>query len=530
MRIPNATVLVVLGALFQGVPRALGTITPVSDQCRVLLRIRDAFAGSAVEAKARIERREADWRITSLTLSGEDLQDSDLSRVSRLISLDSVRLESRSQVPTRGIRALAALPRLRRLGLSGPLTEGLIEAVCDLNRLEDLNLAGVAGENGEGGIDERGLVRLRTMRGLRRLSLTGVALTDWSLDHILPEGALEELDLGYSDFVTHAGLANLKRLKDLRAVRITVVDEAGLRALKDLPHLDRLAFGEYGSSARRADLSVIKGVRWLSIYGISGFANGDGENVPLPENLERLEVSIQTARMLNLKSSRHIADLRLDLGPALIRDGKRVDLGWLNSLPELRELTLIAPIDSDMNSIAGLTSLSALTLRISCMGGIGNEGARAAARLARLESLTIDGGGEVTEEGIRAVCKLPELRRLELSGFPRVTDGRLTVLRDLGRLRSLKLALSCDFHRGATSPVFRNLKTLGELEELSLGGRLTDEDLDGLTTLRNLRELDLTRAIGFTDRGLALLMAALPNLRVVEFSVRRARVADQGKK
>jgi hypothetical protein len=244
--------------------------------------------------------------------------------------------------------------------------------------------------------------------------------------------------------------------------------------------------------------------------------------------LLRVDVWSKDVANLDVQLSTHIEHLQIDVSGGHMAFGRRertpLDTAWLASLRELREITLIDPVERDVKAIAGLTSLRALTLETLEWSGVEDEGMRLLAPLRQLESLTMvdycrgEGGNEPIDEGLDVLVKLPALRRLSLSGFPKVTAKGLDNVWKLTQLRTLRLDLFPDSSALVSDEALTHISAMRELEELSIGrsgGTITDKGLRTLVSLKTLRRLELGKIEGYSEEALASLMTDLPNLEEV---------------
>ena len=113
-----------------------------------------------------------------------------------------------------------------------------------------------------------------------------------------------------------AGVADLKGLRNLCFLEIYKVGPSDLLALKDLPRLEHLEIGEFGPGPWKADLSVLRGLRWLDITYADGEIPGQGR---LPADLRRLDMPCRAAAQLDLQSAEQISELHLYIGRACRR-------------------------------------------------------------------------------------------------------------------------------------------------------------------------------------------------------------------
>lgn len=138
--------------------------------------------------------------------------------------------------------------------------------------------------------------------------------------------------------------------------------------------------------------------------------------------------------------------------------------------------------------------------------------------LSKLRKLEIDFFTKLTDKGMPVIGELKELRSLYLRAGPGITSAGLAHVWKLRNVRCLSLAPLRKAADGSANSVLMQLSTLPDLEELSLGGPLTDEELKQLAELKKLRRLNLQHNSGYTDQGLAALMMALPQLDSVKFA------------
>lgn len=128
----------------------------------------------------------------------------------------------------------------------------------------------------------------------------------------------------------------------------------------------------------------------------------------------------------------------------------------------------------------------------------------------RMKSLFID---HLDDSGLRVICDIcPELEEFMLGGR-RITPGALEKLQKLKKLRYLNVE-GCDWLDDRS---IIEIGKLEALEELHIGsdiddrGVITDEDLERLGNLSNLKKLSLYGCDGMTRAGLSAFKQKLPN-------------------
>lgn len=192
-------------------------------------------------------------------------------------------------------------------------------------------------------------------------------------------------------------------------------------------------------------------------------------------------------------------------------DWENADMSWLLKLPNLRHLTLSRAIGADVEEIAGLENLRSLVLKSEC-SIYRDDSFLKLKRLSQLEVLESE-SPLITEKGLAVLENFANLERLSIH----LTESSLAGLENiltLKRLRSIHLWLPPEL-RDDLDGMFKKLAALENLEEISIPGRVTDEGLKNLHSLKKLRRLDLSRNSGYTDVGLANLMSTMPSLQEV---------------
>ncbi|MFZ5831803.1 MAG: hypothetical protein ACOY3P_17080 [Planctomycetota bacterium] len=529
------------------------------DVGEILRQSREVLAEREGTIDLEIERRDGKWLLVGYQLSRPG--DADVERLARLKTIESLTIHRERQVTGDGLRKLALLPHLKRLVVDWSLTEEDLQILSHAPRLIELNLGtwdhrtALADKGlphltnlrrldvGGRGLSDRSLKYLAQLPNLDSLDLERTAdITDAGVAELRSLANLQELNLGWNQKITDAGVRHLRGNQNLQSLSLEQLGAVGIAALKDLPQLEHLEIGDFAPGRESTDLSALVHLKRVSIGGPFPDDEQDIDLRPirLPAGLRRLDIGWPLGPRLQPDSVKQIEHVQVDVNRFHneLKAASR-DLKWLTSLYGVRELTLVDPNEADTMSIMGLAQLRALAIEDSgCVPAIGDEGMRALAGLANLERLSIcdryanDAVPEshLVNTGLDVLPKLKKLRQLELSGLPTVTSEQLKNVWALTGLRTLTLKLNSDRLDRQFDDTLAGIEALTELEELTLaiGGqvKLTDEGLKHLAALKKLRVLNLGGTEGFTDRGLASLIAALPNLQRVSCSFDMSRPVD----
>lgn len=129
---------------------------------------------------------------------------------------------------------------------------------------------------------------------------------------------------------------------------------------------------------------------------------------------------------------------------------------------------------------------------------------------------------EIGDESLKTFCHLPNLKFLSLSST-QLTGSNLACLVPLKNLKRLELG-----HNVLKKEYLSDLIKLRQVERLGLQGcRITDQDLETISKLNNLRCLLLHENTQITDLGLKKI-AALKQLMVLEIT--HAQITPNGLK
>jgi Leucine-rich repeat (LRR) protein len=446
------------------------------------------------------------------------ISDSSLEPVEGLSGLGSLDLYATWRKPDRdptttsvAFRKLAGL-HLGRFGFHQALSSDEIRDVCSLQDLEELELGDLAVTS----LGEGDLAIIRNLPKLRCLKLPSFDATQPAWRCITQVRGLRRLDAGYTE-VDDTDVPRFSELQHLRSLRIGVIGPNALSVLADLPELEELDILRFSAGTTKPDFSIARRVTWLRIGAVSGER---ARNIALPKGLQRLDVDYGTIPQLDLRSAGEVGHIQVDLAREYRYRNVNTNLDHLSACRKLKELDLQDPTASDVKAVASITSLSDLALvhQDEC-STTGDDGVRHVAALKNLKSLIIQdfqSGDGAIDAGMDILLDFPNLRRLELAGLPGMSEKRLDAVLVMKDLRSLKLNLTS---RPKMDSLLAKMDALTKLEELSVGGTVSDDGLASLASLKSLRVLDLTRAEGYSTKSLASLMSSLPGLHEVRFAV-----------
>ena len=305
---------------------------------------------------------------------------------------------------------------------------------------------------------------------------------------------LRALELAECYEVTDAGIARLRDLTALRKLDMHVLQltGAGLAALEPLTHLQELSLRECRNLTDdgMAHLGRITSLRKLEIDGSELLTN---------------------TGMAELRSLPNLESLSLDLS------GATTDavLESLQSLPRLRHLELSygnRAGEAGLKHLAGFQSLESLVLDGN---NLTDADFSQLPQLPQLKSLALNNGREFTGAALVNLEKLPNLQELQLGGEGELTPQGMAHLQKLPRLKKLSI------WGGASEPSDECLEVIGQLSNLrsltlTACNDFTDKGMASLAGLSDLEELDIAVELlnQISPAALASLRAALPKCRV----------------
>lgn len=402
------------------------------------------------------------------------------------------------------LKHLHAIPQLRNLHLRHTqVTDEGLKRLAALQQLRFVNLTGCAR------VTRKGLARLKQVPKLQALRLSATSFGDEAVD-ALPTHLTS---VSFRDTrLTDAGLANLKRLSDLKLLRLdgTAVTDKGLVHLKPLK-LESLNLSETGvtdeglkqlqhqTRLRRLLIRDTKvtnaGLRHLkALKSLEFLCVTVGEKGVTQEGVEDLNQALPKCRIAFLAAAEQKAIAELQKAGARMR--RKSDTG------EVLELTL-RPTVADLKLLKALTSLEALKIQRS---QITDASLEVLEGLRKLRSLSLT-APQITAAGVAHLKGLTHLESLTLAG-PNIGDKALVHLKPLSRLTSLTF-LSPSFTGTGT----RHLTGLKKLKVLDLSfDTITGDGLKQIGKLPAVERLSL----GKTDAGYRHLKG-LKTLKSIKF-------------
>lgn len=219
---------------------------------------RTGEGGHRDETDLGMERLARLPNLRMLFLSHTGVSDRGLQYVARFENLQSLDLDSCTNITSAGLVNLEQLRNLSELSLCDTRIgdDGLVH-IEELTGLTELRLVNAA-------ISDAGLANLSGLTRLRLLSLAGnSAITQAGLGHLAGMHELRNLYLSDNPRITDAGLAHLRDLTNLRSLFLdnTGITDAGM------PHLSRL------TELRELYLSNNPGITNATLTHLTGLTN-----------------------------------------------------------------------------------------------------------------------------------------------------------------------------------------------------------------------------------------------------------------
>jgi len=423
---------------------------------------------------------DADWDIIMDTVRelgirrlqlGSRATDAVLARLPSLPSVTSIDLGGATRISDEGLQALAGMPQLEELDLSGwysPITDTGLGVLRHLPRLRRFSMCWPQR------VTDAGVAQLTHCEQLERVNLIGTNTGDGAINALAGRRRL-------AYFVTGKG-----------------VTDAGMRRLRDFP-----VFRSWQGGAPRYGLMTPDAEpNHLSVSG-----SFTGEGLRALEGLDGLfAFSIfGDAPGLVPDDLRHLATLpRLGM---LGCDGTLADdvgMAHIGSLPELR----MAMVQGTVATDAGFEALSRSRTLEHLWGrecpNLTGRGFVAMAGMPALRGLAVS-CRHVDDRALSSLPSFPALRHLMPMD---VSDAGF---RHVGRCQELE-KLWCMYCRDTGDDATRHIQALALRHYYAGKTRITDVSLEILSGMTTLESIELWETAGVTNAGVRAL-ATLPHLR-----------------
>lgn len=177
--------------------------------------------------------------VNEMEIVATKLTDAGLASIAELRNLEVLHLDGNAKMTDDGLKALATLPKLRHLRLTGPFTD-------------------------------RGIQYLASLPSLKVLWLESPNVSEESLRHLVQSRSLERLCVPWLDRITDRSLAYLTSMPKLKALGVgdAVSADAGVARLASLANLEVLALkgGRALTDKGLTPLATMPRLRALQIY------------------------------------------------------------------------------------------------------------------------------------------------------------------------------------------------------------------------------------------------------------------------
>lgn len=392
--------------------------------------------------------------VTRIGLDGaQQLTDDGLLALAGMPHVDDLDLSGwHSPITDRGLAVLQHLPALRRLHMCWPqrVTDAGASHLTFCDQLESVNVMGT--NTGDGVINAlRGKRRLRNFSSGRLVTDAGIPLL-----HDYPVFKTWQPD---SDEVRYA-LTGLEGMPNELMIDGTFTD-AGLARLAGLDGVYRLSFFWHSKSFTSNGLAVLRSLANLGALGIDGDQCDDA-------------------------AMRHIA-----------------------AIPKLRGLQAQGTVATDDGFVALSASRTIEHIWGRACPNLGGRGFAALAAMPELKGLAVSCKG-VDDASLATLPSFPSLR------FIMPMDVPDAGFRHVGRCEKLR-AIWCMYCRDTGDEATRHIAEL-DLELYYAGKtRITDASLEILGRMSTLERIELWQTASVTDAGIAALLT-LPRLRELAIS------------
>lgn len=218
----------------------------------------------------------------------ESLSDENLKALKPLTELEILEIRADS-ITNQGLKHIGGLSGLRVLNLIRSrrfnYDDVSLKYLSPLVNLRKLDLSGSA-------VTDAGMVYLKDMKGLEDLDLSGLDITDTGLEHLVGLARLKYLGLDGNDKISNRGLAHLRNLTDLVYLNLedAGITDSGLVFLANLHQLKALdlSFNHDFTGNGLAYLSSLKNLERLEIR----FTKVDDDAIQYLTQLTSLKVLV----------------------------------------------------------------------------------------------------------------------------------------------------------------------------------------------------------------------------------------------
>ena len=468
---------------------------PTLDDARTMVALLHDFAsweelrGGADELRYRVDDRDnmiepreplgvGDWdslfaimRERGITgLRSALIDDAGLRKLAAQEFVTHIDLNGNQRFTDDGLLALAAMPQLEDLDLSGwysRVTDRGMEVLRHLRRLKRLHMCWPQK------ISDAGAAYLSSCDDLERVNLMGTPTGDGTVNALRGKRRLRRFASGKT--VTDAGLP---LLHDFPAFKVWDSDAPPIE--NDGPNALMLDGGF--SDAGLAGLRGLAGLYELDLFWHTSALTGEGLGV-LAE-LPHLEVLGADGRLCDDAAMRHIG-----------------------AHPLLRKIRVQGTVATDDGFVALSRSQTIERIWGRECPNLTGRGFVALASMPRLNWLGVS-CKQVDDAALAALPEFPALAGIMPMDVP--DDG----FRHVGRCERLQ-DLSCMYCRDTGDVATGHIGSLRHLTHYYAGKtRITDASLEILSRIESLERLEFWECAGLTDAGITAL-ARLPNLREI---------------
>jgi len=317
--------------------------------------------------------------------------------------------------------------------------------------------------------NDRCMPYIAHLTGLRLLNMWTTNVTDKGAEHLTNLKALEWLSFGSR--ISNSGLSFVAAMPSLRGLQLSPsnhIDEA-LLSLGRLDSLEALALN--GNMVSDDDLQYLA-------------------NFPALQQL-RLWGELSEGALVHLPKASQLDTLWLESDGSISED----EMSQVASLEKLKRLKIRSQLnDQACTQLAQLTQLEELSLAYT--NEISDEGISHLAGLGSLRKLSL-GMVTLTDQGFESLAQLSHLESLSVR-VPELSGKGLRHLASMENLKTLTLAIKTLSSHGFS--VGESVRSLKQLEDLSLYMPVSEQDIAAISDIQGLRRLSVQLKPGATNR------------------------------